>query len=325
MLSTAVRAQRVDYLRLSITDRCNLRCTYCMPAEGVPAREHDDILSYEELAAFTRVAAAAGISKVRITGGEPLVRKGCAGLIAQLAAIPGVDDISLTTNGVLLPRFAAELRAAGLRRVNISIDSLDSARYRRITRGGELAGALAGIDAALVAGFAPVKINALLLRGIEDELDSFVSLTRARPLHVRFIEYMPLDRRLGSQRLESQEQFVSAGEVLARLRVANVLEPVAGPYGNGPARYWRVAGGEGTIGFIAGVSDHFCSSCNRLRLTADGRLRSCLFAGDEVNIRPLIARPADLLAALTVAVSDKNYDRCLEAGANERVMSQIGG
>ena len=320
MLSTTARAQRVDYLRLSITDRCNLRCTYCMPAEGVPEREHDDILRYEELVAFTRVAVAAGISKVRITGGAPLVRKGCASLIAQLAAIPGLDDISLTTNGVLLPRFAAELRAAGLRRVNISIDSLDPARYRRITRGGDLAGALAGIEAAFAAGFAPVKINALLLPGIEDELGSFVDLTRVQPLHVRFIEYMPLDRRL-----ESHEQFVSAAEVLARLRAANVLEPVAGPYGNGPARYWRVPGGEGTIGFIAGVSDHFCASCNRLRLTADGRLRSCLFAGDDVNIRPLIARPADLLAALTVAVSDKNYDRCLEARANERAMSQIGG
>jgi len=196
MLSTTVRAQSVDYLRLSITDRCNFRCTYCMPAEGVPEREHGDILSYEELVAFTRVAVATGISKVRITGGEALVRKGCASLIAQLAAIPGVDDISLTTNGVLLPRFAAVLRAAGLRRVNISVDSLDPARYRRITRGGELAGALAGIDAAFAAGFAPVKINALLLRGIEDELDSFIGLTRARPLHVRFIEYMPLDRRL---------------------------------------------------------------------------------------------------------------------------------
>ena len=320
MFSTTARAQRVDYLRLSITDRCNLRCTYCMPAEGVPERGHDDILSYEELAAFTRVAVAAGISKVRITGGEPLVRKGCAGLIAQLAAIPGVDDISLTTNGVLLPRFADELRAAGLRRVNISIDSLDPARYRRITRGGELAEALAGVEAAFAAGFTPVKINALLLRGVEGELDDFVDLAGARPLHVRFIEYMPLDRQLGSH-----EQFVPAAEVLARLRATSVLEPVAGPYGNGPARYWRVAGGEGTIGFIAGVSDHFCAGCNRLRLTADGRLRSCLFAGDEVSIRPLIARPADLLAALTAAVSDKNYDRCLEARANERAMSQIGG
>lgn len=320
MPGTTAGARRVDYLRLSITDRCNFRCTYCMPAEGVPVRPHEDILSYEEFVAFTRVAVDTGISKVRITGGEPLVRKGCADLVGELAAIPGIDDISLTTNGVLLPRFAADLRAAGLRRVNVSIDSLDPARYRQITRRGDLAAALAGIDAAFAVGFTPVKVNALLLRGVEDELDGFIDLTRNRPLHVRFIEYMPLDRRL-----EPHEQFVPSGEVLERLRANHLLEPVAGPYGHGPAQYWRVPGGEGTIGFIAGVSDHFCAACNRLRLTADGRLKSCLFGGDEVNIRPLIADPEALRAALDGVLASKNYNRFAESCANERAMSQIGG
>jgi cyclic pyranopterin phosphate synthase len=320
MPSTGNGAQRVDYLRLSITDRCNYRCTYCMPPQGVPERAHGEILSYEELAAFARAAAELGISKVRVTGGEPLVRKGCAGLIAQLAAIPGIDDVSLTTNGVLLPRFAAELRAAGLKRVNISIDSLDPARYRAITRGGELADALAGVEAAFAVGFDPVKVNALLLHGVEDELDAFVQLTRERPLHLRFIEYMPLDRRLAPQ-----EDFLPAAAVLERLRGMTALEPVAGPYGHGPAQYLRPLDGRGTIGFIAGVSDHFCARCNRLRLTADGRLKTCLFSGEEIAVRRLIERPHELRATIAAAVSGKNFDRRREASANERAMSQIGG
>ncbi len=228
---------RVDYLRLSITDRCNLRCTYCMPPEGVPPRSHDDILSYEELAAFARVAAGCGISKVRITGGEPLARLGCADFVGMLARTSGIQDISLTTNGILLPRYAAELRRAGLRRVNISLDSLDAARFARLTRGGDLAAALAGLDAAFAAGFAPVKVNALLLEGIEDELDAFVALTREREVHVRFIEFMPLDRRLGGQ-----GHLVPAPEILGRLKERYDLVPHEGPYGHGPAQYWHVPG-----------------------------------------------------------------------------------
>jgi cyclic pyranopterin phosphate synthase len=311
---------RVDYLRLSITDRCNLRCTYCMPAEGVPARSHDDILSYEELSAFARVAAGCGISKVRITGGEPLVRHGCADFVGMLGRTSGIHDISLTTNGVLLPRYAADLRRAGLRRVNISLDSLDAERFARISRGGRLADALAGLDAAFDAGFSPVKVNALLLDGVEDELDAFVALTRERQVHVRFIEFMPLDRRLGGD-----GRLVPAPDILQRLKERYELVPHEGPYGHGPAQYWHAPGALGTIGFIAGVSEHFCESCNRLRLTADGRLRTCLFSGDEVAIRPLIARPAELRDAICAAVSGKSFDRCREQRANERAMSEIGG
>lgn len=311
---------RVDYLRLSITDRCNLRCTYCMPPEGVPARTHDDILSYEELAAFARVATGCGISKVRITGGEPLARLGCADFVGMLSRTSGIQDISLTTNGILLPRYAVDLRRAGLRRVNISLDSLNAARFARLTRGGELAAALAGLDAAFAAGFAPVKVNALLLEGIEDELDAFVALTREREVHVRFIEFMPLDRRLGDQ-----GHMVPAPEVLGRLKDRYDLVPHEGPYGHGPAEYWHVPGALGTVGFIAGVSEHFCEDCNRLRLTCDGRLRTCLFSGEEVAVRPLIAEPVALRAAILKAVSGKSYDRCREMLANDRAMSEIGG
>ena len=320
MSATPTRAGRVDYLRLSITDRCNLRCTYCMPPEGVPSLAHDDILSFEELVAFTRVAVGCGISKVRVTGGEPLVRHGCADFVGMLARTSGIADISLTTNGLLLPRFAGALRRNGLRRVNISIDSLDTARYTALTRGAHLDDALAGLDAALAAGFDPVKLNVLLLEGVEDELDAFVALTRERPVHVRFIEFMPLDRRL-----VVEGRMVPAPHVLELLRAGHALAPVEGPYGHGPARYWAAPGAPGTIGFIAGVSEHFCESCNRLRLTADGRLRTCLFSGEETAVRPLIADPARLRKALEEALSGKTYDRCREHLVNQRAMSQIGG
>ncbi len=314
------KQSRVDYLRISITDRCNLRCTYCMPPEGVSPRAHADILTYEELAAVARVAATCGISKVRITGGEPLVRRGCAAFVAMLSRTSGISDISLTTNGILLPRFADELRRAGLRRVNVSLDSLNAARFAAISRGGRLADALAGLEAAFAAEFAPVKVNVLLLEGIEDELEAFVQLTREREAHVRFIEFMPLDRRLGGH-----GTLVPAPGVLARLKARHGLVPHAGPYGHGPAQYWQVPGALGTIGFIAGVSEHFCESCNRLRLTADGRLRTCLFSGTEIAVRPLITHPDDLRAAITQAVAGKSYDRCREQLANQRAMSQIGG
>jgi cyclic pyranopterin phosphate synthase len=317
---------RVDYLRLSITDRCNLRCTYCMPEEGVKARDHSEILSYEELAVFARAAADAGISKVRITGGEPLVRMGCADFVGMVSRTSGIHDISLTTNGLLLPRYARDLSANGLHRVNISLDSLDAERFARITRGGRLDDTLAGIDAAFSAGFSPIKINTLLLPGVEEELDAFVALTREYDVHVRFIEFMPLDRRIaGDEDLGGEGRLLPAGDVLRRLMREYVLVGSEGPYGHGPAQYWKVAGARGTIGFIAGVSDHFCETCNRLRLTADGRLRTCLFSGRETNIRPLLGDPDGLRAAIGTAVAGKTFDRCSEALANERSMSQIGG
>jgi cyclic pyranopterin phosphate synthase len=311
---------RVDYLRLSITDRCNLRCAYCMPAEGVPPRRHDEIVSFEGLLDVARAAIFNGVSRVRVTGGEPLVRKGCVDFIARLAALEGVDDLSLTTNGLLLPGFAAALRDAGLRRVNVSIDSLRADRYASVTRGGSLADALAGVEAAFSAGFSPVKVNAVLLSGVEDEVDAFLELTREREVHVRFIEYMPLDRRL-----TPDGEFVPAPLVLERLLARHSLAPVDGPFGLGPARYYRAPGARGTIGFIAGVSDHFCADCNRLRVTADGRLRTCLFSGAETDLRPLIGDGPALAAAIAAAIAGKTFDRRVEQHANGRGMSQIGG
>jgi cyclic pyranopterin phosphate synthase len=317
---------RVDYLRLSITDRCNLRCTYCMPADGVPARGHGDILSYEELASFARAAAGVGISKVRITGGEPLVRLGCSDFVGMISRTSGIHDISLTTNGLLLPKYAGDLAANGLHRVNISLDSLDAERFRRITRGGDLDATLAGIDAAFSAGFSPIKINTLLLPGVEEELQAFVALTREYDVHVRFIEFMPLDRRIaGDDELGGEGRLLPAGDILRRLMREYVLIGSEGPYGHGPAQYWKVAGARGTIGFIAGVSDHFCETCNRLRLTADGRLRTCLFSGQETDVRPLLGDPEALRVAIETAVAGKTFDRCAEALANDRSMSQIGG
>jgi GTP 3',8-cyclase len=320
MAMSEAPARRVDYLRLSITDRCNLRCTYCMPADGVHARAHDEILRFEEIVAFARVAVGCGISKVRITGGEPLVRAGCPELVGMLAALPGMDDLSLTTNGLLLPRFADELRRQGLRRVNVSLDSLDPARFATVTRGGRLEEALAGLEAAFAVGFDPVKLNVLLLEGIEEELDAYVELTRDRPLHVRFIEFMPLDRRL-----VLDGRMVPAPRVLESLLRRHRLQAVGGPYGHGPARYWAAPGARGTIGFIAAISDHFCETCNRLRLTADGRLRTCLFSGEEVAVRPLLGDDERVRAAVLEALSTKSFDRCREARANDRAMSQIGG
>lgn len=312
----------VDYLRLSITDRCNLRCTYCMPEAGVPPRPHADILSYEELAALARVAAGCGISKVRVTGGEPLVRRGCAEFVGMLARTSGIRDISLTTNGLLLPRYARELRRQGLGRVNISLDSLDPRRFAAVTRGGRLDDALAGLESAFAAGFSPVKVNVLLLEGVEDELEAFVNLTRAREVHVRFIEHMPLDRRCAGA---LERRLVPAPLILQRLKGAFSLEPWAGPYGHGPATYWRVPGAPGSVGFVAGVSGHFCDACNRLRVTPDGRLRTCLFADDEIDLRPFIASPEALREVIMAAMGGKRYDRRREACSGSRAMSEIGG
>jgi cyclic pyranopterin phosphate synthase len=243
----------------------------------------------------------------------------------MLSRTSGIHDISLTTNGVLLPKFAGELAAAGLKRVNISLDSLEPERFARITRGGRLEDTLAGLDAAFAAGFSPIKINTLLLPGVEEELDAFVQLTREYDVHVRFIEFMPLDRRVAGDDLGGEGRLLPAGDLLRRLMADHVVIGHDGPYGHGPAQYWKIPDARGTIGFIAGVSEHFCESCNRLRLTADGRLRTCLFSGSEVNIRPLLGDPAVLRGAIETAVAGKTYDRCSEALANDRSMSQIGG
>lgn len=285
-------------------------------------------MSYEDMAFFVAAASKAGISKVRITGGEPLVRLGLPNLVAMLRAIPGIRDISLTTNGALLPKFAEELRDAGLDRVNISLDSLDADRYRRLTRGGRLGDALRGVQAALKADLSPVKLNVVMMPELLDELAGFVALTKDRPLHVRFIEWMPVGGcgpRSVSESLRQADVMAALEEQAARL--GGDLSPVASPGGWGPARYYRMSGHAGTVGFIGSMSSHFCADCNRLRLTADGRLKNCLFSCDEIEAAPAI-RARDGSAVLEVirrSLERKTFDKNVLTGPTTRSMSQVGG
>jgi cyclic pyranopterin phosphate synthase len=320
--------QVVDYLRLSVTDRCNYRCVYCMPPEGVPFKSHEEMLSYEDMVFFVRAAVQMGISKVRVTGGEPLVRRGLPDLIGMLHDIPQIHDVSLTTNGVLLPRFVKDLKRQGLDRVNISLDSLDSRRYRALTRGGSLEAALSGVEAALQFDLSPVKLNVVMMPELLAELPDFVSLTKDRPLHVRFIEWMPV----GGCGPRSTSESLSKDEVMAALRELGAdgsgpLEPVPSPGGWGPAHYFRFPGHRGTLGFIGSVSDHFCGECNRLRLTADGRLKNCLFSCDEIEVKSALhSRDEDaVLAAIEESLECKTFDKNMLPGHTARGMSQVGG
>ncbi|MBI2915087.1 MAG: GTP 3',8-cyclase MoaA [Firmicutes bacterium] len=324
--------RRIDYLRISVTDRCNLRCIYCMPPEGVPAKSHSEILTLEEIARIARAAAMCGMTRIRITGGEPLVRKGLTSLIRELSAIHGIEDLALTTNGMLLPAVARGLAESGLQRVNVSLDTLKRDRFRRITRLGDVDGVLRGIDAAFEAGLRPVKLNVVAMRGWnEDEILDFARLTLERSLHVRFIELMPIGECLPWARRE----LVPCQEIQERLRA---FDPTFAPApaahtarGGGPAVYYSFAGALGTVGFIAASSGHFCQSCNRLRLTADGRLGPCLFSMEGLDLRTLVrdrsVRDEDLCYAIRQAIDRKPPDRSV-ACALAPVgcgMSQIGG
>ena len=316
----------IDYLRISITDRCNLRCIYCMPAEGVKSLSHQDILTYEELELFTRAAAEAGIRRVRITGGEPLVRKGSVDFIRMLSGIEPKLKISLTTNGLLLARYASELKEAGLSRVNISLDTLDPDVYSNITRIGELSEAMAGLDAAIEAGLEPVKINVVVLKGVNDDPLPFAELARERPVHVRFIEYMPY--------FDDPGKWYVPGEVIkARLAEAGKIEEVESPEGWGPATYFKLNGSAGTIGLISPVSCHFCPSCNRLRITADGRMRTCLFDSNAYPVKAEIRDGAGVERLREIIEGELERKR-LEGGDNKPKasglragdhMSRIGG
>jgi len=278
----------IDYLRISITDRCNLRCIYCMPAEGVQALEHDDIMSYEDLVLFARAAISCGIKRIRLTGGEPLVRKGAVDFVRMLAGIDAGLRLSLTTNGVLLNRYAEELKEAGLNRVNMSLDSLDPETYGMLTRTGRLEEALEGLHSAIAAGLEPVKLNVVVLKGINDDPAPFAELTRKIPVHVRFIEYMPY---FGAK---NGKWFVPGDETQSRLERSGELEEVDSPEGWGPANYYRLEGALGTVGFISPVTCHFCPGCNRLRISAEGRMKTCLFDHDGVDIRGEMRGGADL-------------------------------
>jgi cyclic pyranopterin phosphate synthase len=333
--------RRVDYLRISVTDRCNLRCTYCMPSEGLPWTDPNDLLKFDEIERFTAAAVDEGISKIRLTGGEPLARRGIADLVHRLRRLDGVESIALTTNGTLLPRMAAELAAAGLERVNISLVSLDPEVYSRVTRGGSLADALAGMDAAFAAGMTPIKVNVVVMRSLEQDLLSFARLTMDRPIHVRFIEYMPIGGEADCRRTDggpgdwTRADRLSSNETLARLRMEGAYagfgelaaaDDGAGPEGWGPATYYRFEGAAGTIGVISPLSHAFCDRCNRLRLTADGKVRTCLFSDDELDARHVLRHGTDagLHSLVRAAIAAKPESRNGQVGTVRR-MSQIGG
>lgn len=326
--SSTVRSKRiVDYLRLSVTDRCNLRCIYCVPPEGVPKLSHDDILSYEELLRLVTVARSIGISKVRITGGEPLVRKGIISFIRRLVEVVKPGEVTMTTNGVLLAECAEELFQAGIRRINISLDTMRADRFKKITRSNSFNNVLQGIERAMEVGFRPVKLNMVVMKEInDDEVEDMARLTFREPIHVRFIEFMPF----GGE--EWERRFLPAGEIIKRLRELGELEPAVSLNSNGPARYMRFRGATGKIGIISPMSHHFCDSCNRLRLTPEGKLRSCLFSTDETDMRELLRGSASdskiaqtLLDVLKKKPTRRTLDTELLRKCISRPMLKIGG
>jgi len=320
--------RRVEYLRVSVTDKCNLRCVYCMPLEGLPWMKREAILTYEEIERIVRVMAGMGLRRVRITGGEPLVRRDLPELAAMLSAVPGIEDLSLSTNAVLLGEHADALRAAGVHRLNVSLDSLRPDRVDAIARRpGSHPKIMEGLAAAEEAGFSPIKINVVLIRGQnDDEIEDFAAITRERPWHVRFIELMPTGANLDL----SAGNFFSCAEALRRVRAIDRLEPVEGPFGNGPARYHRFPGAPGTVGVITPMSHNYCDRCNRMRLTADGQLRPCLFGSLQTNLRDALRAGDDIrpLIEETLRVKPERHHLVQGSAAGSGglvALSQTGG
>lgn len=320
----------ITYLRISLTDRCNLRCIYCMPPDGLDWTPQSEVLSDDEIILVIQAAAALGMKKVRLTGGEPLVRPGIVDLIQRIASISGIEDIGLTTNGILLEKLAGRLFQAGLKRVNISLDTLKPERFRKITRFGGFDRVWHGILAAEKAGLSPIKINAVIIRGInDDELMDLASLCLSHPWHIRFIELMPIgnDQDWGYGFPPPQKRYVSVQEMRSRLEVLGMV-PAKPDSESGPARLFHIPGVPGTIGFISPLGEHFCHECNRLRLTADGKLRACLVMPGEISLREALRNGQSLDKLILQAVDQKPKQHNLTAtipAQSERGMSQIGG
>ncbi len=318
-----------DNLRISVTDRCNIRCFYCMPEDNVQYVAREEILSFEEIERFARVAVSLGVTKLRVTGGEPLVRKDVPVLIRKLAALPGVHDLALTTNGVLLARHAEALHEAGLRRLNVHLDTLDRERFLRITRRDDLGKVLEGLETAQRLGFGPIKINAVAVKNlVEPDLVPLVRFGRERGIEIRFIEFMPLD----AQGLWSRENVLTADEIIATLsrEIAPLIEiPDRDP--RAPATEYRFADGIGQVGFIASVTRPFCLNCNRIRLTSDGKLRYCLFAIEETDVKALLRSGApdeEIAATIRTTVAKKWIGHEINSSqfvAPPRPMYAIGG
>lgn len=321
-------ARKIRYLRVSVTDKCNLRCIYCMPEGGLPWLRRDQILSFEEIVRVVEAAAAAGVTAVRLTGGEPLLRPNLERLVAMIAGIPGIDDVALSTNGLLLEEQLPALKRAGLRRVNISLDTLRPDRFEKIARRQGLESVLRAIDVAVAWGLTPVKINCVVMRGRnDDEIPAFAEFSRRFPVVVRFIEAMPVLEYAKAQ----AEEYVASGEIVATLRALGRLREVPGPDGNGPARYFAFPDGLGTIGVVTPLSHDYCERCNRIRLTADGRLRLCLFGDYHVDLRAALRSQVthdDLVAILQRAMlikPERHHLRLGEPASQMRALSEIGG
>lgn len=327
-MSAALRDQfgrSIEYLRISVTDRCNFRCVYCMPLEGLPWLPKADILSYEEIAEVVRQLAPLGLRRLRITGGEPTIRPDLPELIRLLRAIPEIEDIALSTNGVRLPDQASELRGAGLDRVNMSADSLRRDRIEGIARRRLDFDPIVSARAATDAGLDPLKLNVVVMRGInDDEVADFARLTLEHPWHVRFIELMPV----GEMRELTWDHVVPTPEILERIAALGALGEDAGPArGNGPAAYYRFKGAPGTVGVITPMTHTYCGSCNRVRLTADGRLRTCLYGDHEVNLRDPLRSGAPLQPLFVQALAEKpkEHDLLKMRVGGLRALSQVGG
>ncbi|TLN14442.1 GTP 3',8-cyclase MoaA [bacterium] len=322
-------SRKINYMRISVTDRCNLRCVYCMPPEGLKLMDHREVLSYEELLRVARVAVALGIQKIRITGGEPLVRRGITEFIAKLSAIEGIQDLSLTTNGTLLSKMAGELKSAGLNRINISLDTLRRDVFEKITRVDALQSVLDGIAAAKAAGFDPIKVNVVAMRGVNDgEILDFVKLAADLDIEVRFIEYMP-----SRQEFWEKNALVPAEEILKVIGSAFALTPARREATSGPCRVFSLPQ-RGRVGVISPLSEHFCGDCNRVRLTADGKLRGCLFVSRERDLKEILRNPAlgerEIEEALKATIMEKPEGHKLSErqDSGEKcglAMSRVGG
>lgn len=318
--------RQINYLRLSITDMCNLRCVYCQPWKEIGKKSHEEILRYEEIIRLARLMAQLGIRRVRITGGEPLIKRDVIHLIQELAKPSLFEEVSLTTNATKLSQFAEQLKNAGVKRINISLDSLNKDRYFKITGGGNLNNVLTGIDEALKVGLTPLKINMVVMKDInDDEVEAFARLTMDKPVHVRFIEFMPI----GQQKVSWAEQYLPTSALKERLSSYFNLITTNGLIGNGPAEYYQIEGAMGSLGFISAISRHFCSKCNRLRLTPDGYLRLCLGKEMEVDIKtPLREGTTDTELKQIIRQAVKHKPKGHEfytAELNGRLMSAIGG
>ncbi len=322
--------RRINYLRISVTDRCNLRCVYCMPKAGLRWQDRADQLTVDEIVRVVEAAARGGVNRVRLTGGEPLVHPRIVEIVHGIASLPGIEDVSLTTNGMLLERLAQPLAEAGLKRVNISLETLEADKFRRMTRGGEISRVWKGIAAAERAGLTPLKLNTVVVRGLNDnELVHLARLTIENEWHLRFIEIMPIGNveEWGTGFPAPDARYVSMHEMRTALSSLRLV-PVNAPDGSGPARTFAIPAALGTVGFISPLGEHFCESCNRLRLTSDGKLRSCLASSSEISLRDALRAGEPLGEFFRVAVADKpaghEMRTAVPAGA-QRGMSQIGG